>query len=108
VLGLSVTVNRKLIFTTRHKRPHNPQPATLADAPRAALATELLQLCERFFTNASPAVIAELHAFLIAEGVHPATTLGWFTDTLGFATYFIPSRANDRPAAPPTAGRGVS
>lgn len=52
-----------------------------------ALATELLQLCERFFTNASPAVIAELRAFVIAEGVHPATALGCFTDILGFATY---------------------
>ena len=30
------------------------QPATLAAAPQAALATELLQLCERFFTNAGP------------------------------------------------------
>jgi len=59
----------------------------LAAAPRAALATELLQLCERFFTTASPAVLAELRAFLIAEGVHPATVLDWFTDSRGFATY---------------------
>jgi hypothetical protein len=49
--------------------------------------TELLQLCERFFTTASPTVIAELHTFLVAEGVHPATALGWFTDSLAFATY---------------------
>jgi hypothetical protein len=62
-------------------------PSTLAAAPHAALATELPQLCERFFTTASPAVLAELRAFLIAEGVHPATLLGWFTDSLGFATY---------------------
>lgn len=55
--------------------PRSPlgQPASLAATPRPALATELLQLCERFFTNASPAVLAELRAFLIAEGVHPAT-----------------------------------
>jgi hypothetical protein len=46
----------------------------------------LLQLCERFFTIASPAVLAELRVFLMAEGVHPATALGWFTDSLGFAT----------------------
>jgi hypothetical protein len=32
-------------------------------------------------------VIAELHTFLGAEGVHPATALGWFTDSLAFATY---------------------
>jgi hypothetical protein len=32
-------------------------------------------------------VIAELHTFLVAEGVHPATALGWFTDSLAFATY---------------------
>jgi hypothetical protein len=44
-------------------RPPHGQPVTLAAAPRAALATELLQLCERFFTNASPAVLAELRAF---------------------------------------------
>jgi hypothetical protein len=31
-------------------------------------------------------VIAELHAFLTAEGVHPATALGWFTGSLGLAT----------------------
>ena len=30
------------------------QPATLAAAPQAALPTELLQLCERFFTYAGP------------------------------------------------------
>jgi hypothetical protein len=55
-------------------------------APRCP-ATELPQLCERFFITASPAELAELRAFLIAEGVHPATALGWFTDSLGFATY---------------------
>lgn len=68
-------------------RPPHGQPVTLAAAPRAALAAELLQLCERFFTTASPAVIAELHTFLVAEGVHPATALGWFTYSLAFATY---------------------
>jgi hypothetical protein len=34
-----------------------------------------------------PTMLAELHAFLTAEGVHPATVVGWFTDSLGFATY---------------------
>jgi len=57
-------------------RSHLGQPVTLAAAPRTALATELVQICERMFTNASPAVLAELHAFLTAEGVHPATALG--------------------------------
>ena len=59
----------------------------MAAAPRAALATGLLQPYERFFTTASPAVLVELRVLLIAEGVHPATVLGWFTDSLGFATY---------------------
>ena len=68
-------------------RPPHGQPVTLAAAPRAALATELLQLCERFFTTASPTVIAELHTFLVAEGVHPTTALDWFTDSLAVATY---------------------
>ena len=44
-------------------------------------------LGERFFTTAGSAVLAELRAFLTAEGVHPATALGWFTDSLGFGTY---------------------
>jgi hypothetical protein len=57
-------------------RPPHGQLVALAAAPRAALATELLQLSERFFTAASPTVIAELHTFLVAEAVHPATALG--------------------------------
>lgn len=32
-------------------------------------------------------MIAELHPFLVADSVHPATTLGWFTDSLACATY---------------------
>jgi hypothetical protein len=68
-------------------RPPHGQPVTLVAAPRAALTTELPQLCERFFTTAGPTVIAELHTFLVAEGVHAATALGWFTDSLAFATY---------------------
>lgn len=67
-------------------------------APRAALAAELLQLCERFFTIASPTVIAELHTFLVAEGVHPATALGWLP-TVSPSPPTIPSRVNNRPAA---------
>jgi hypothetical protein len=43
--------------------------------------------CERFFINAGPAVIAELHVFRIAECMHPATALGRFTVGLGFATH---------------------
>jgi hypothetical protein len=39
------------------------------------------------FTTARPTVIAELHTFLGAEAVHPAIALGWFTDSLAFATY---------------------
>jgi hypothetical protein len=67
-------------------RPPHGQPVSLAAAPRAVLAAELLQLCERFFITAGPTVVAELHTFLVAEGVHPATALGWFTDSLAFAT----------------------
>jgi hypothetical protein len=79
-------------------RPPHGQPVTLAAAPRAALATELLQLCERSFTTASPTVIAELHTFLVAEGVHPATALGWLP-TVSPSPPTIPSRMNNRPAA---------
>jgi hypothetical protein len=32
-------------------------------------------------------VIADLHALLTAEAAHPATAVGSFTDSLGFATY---------------------
>jgi len=74
-------------------RPLHGQPVTLAAAPRAALATELLQLCERFFTNASPAVLAELRAFLIAEGVHPSR-LGC-SPTASASPPTIPGRVND-------------
>lgn len=79
-------------------RPPHGQPVTLAAVPRAALATELLQLRERFFTTASPTVIAELHTFLVAEGVHPATPLGWLP-TVSPSPPTIPSRVNNRPAA---------
>ena len=69
--------------------PRSPlgEPATLAAAPRAALATELLQLCERFFNTASPAVLAELRAFLIAEGVTPPPRWAGSPTASRFATY---------------------
>jgi len=49
-------------------------------------AAGLLRLRERFFTSASPTVLAELHAFRAAEVVHPAAR-GWITPSRGFATY---------------------
>ena len=42
-------------------------------------------------------MLAELHAFLTAEGVHPAAR-GWITSSLGFASYH-PEPVNDRAAA---------
>jgi hypothetical protein len=48
---------------------------------------QALQLCERFFTTAGPAVIAELHAFRIAEGVHPPPRRTGSPTARGVATY---------------------
>jgi hypothetical protein len=79
-------------------RPPHGQLVTLAAAPRAALATELLQLCERFFTTASPTVIAELRTFLVAEGVHPPPRWAG-SPTVSPSPPTIPSRVNGRPAA---------
>lgn len=78
-------------------RPPHGQPVTLAGAPRVALATELLQLCERFFTTASPTVIAELHTFLVAEGIHPPPSWAG-SPAVSPSPPTIPSRVNDRPA----------
>jgi len=86
-------------------RSHLGQPVTLAAAPRTALATELSQICERMFTNASPAVLAELHAFLTAEGVHPPPRWG-SSPTASASPPAIPSRVNDHAAA--QRGGGVS
>ena len=60
-----------------------------ADMPNCGCSwpPELLQLYERFLTTAGPGVIAERHAFLTAEGAHPATAVGWFTDSLSLATH---------------------
>ena len=63
------------------------QPATLAAAPRAALATELLQLCERVLHHRQPGRARRAPRVPHGRGVHPATALGWFTDSLGFVTY---------------------
>jgi putative transposase len=56
-------------------------------ADRGVLAGLARLLPDRLFTTAGPTMIAELHTFLVAEGVHPTTALGWFTDSLAFATY---------------------
>jgi len=61
----------------------------LATGAAAALRTVLY--------HRRPGVIAELHAFLTAEGVHPATAVDWFTDSLGFAAYH-PEPVNDSAA----------
>jgi hypothetical protein len=45
--------------------------------------TELLELCEEFFRQASPAVHSELRQFVV-EHVHHGD-LGWFLDALGFS-----------------------
>jgi hypothetical protein len=52
--------------------------------------TELLELFDASFRQASPIVHAELHQFLTEHG-HRYGGLGWFLDALGFTTL-------DRPA----------
>jgi hypothetical protein len=54
------------------------QHGSTGPAPRLRIRTALL--------NREPGT-SDFEAALIAEGVHPATALGWFTDGLGFATY---------------------
>jgi hypothetical protein len=48
------------------------------------ITTELLELCEQFFRQASPAVHTELRQFLTEHGHYG--DLGWFLDALGFTT----------------------
>jgi hypothetical protein len=48
------------------------------------ITTELLELCEQFFRQASTIVHTELGQFLNEHG-HPGG-LGWFLDALGFTT----------------------
>lgn len=61
--------------------------AELVGVPGSAITVELLGLGEEFFRHASPAVLTELRQFLTAHGCHPNTGLGWFLDSLGFATF---------------------
>jgi hypothetical protein len=46
------------------------------------ITTELLELCDELFRQASPLVHTELHQFLTERGHDGA--LGWFLDALGF------------------------
>lgn len=46
------------------------------------ITTELLELCEEFFRQASPMVHGELDQFLTEHG--HSGGLGWFIDALGF------------------------
>ena len=55
------------------------------------ITTELLELCEKFFCQASPAVHSELRQFLI-EHIHHGDP-GWFLDALGFFTLNRAQRA---------------
>jgi hypothetical protein len=45
------------------------------------ITTELLEICDEFFRQASPLVHTELRQFLTERGHHGA--LGWFLDALG-------------------------
>jgi hypothetical protein len=61
-----------------------PDPDVQFGVPPEQLTTELLELCEQFFREASPTVHTELRRFLTEHGHHGG--LGWFLDALGFTT----------------------
>jgi hypothetical protein len=62
------------------------------------ITTELLELCEQFFRQASPTVHTELRQFLTEHGHHRG--LGWFLDALGFTTLNRAALNNHRGGAP--------
>lgn len=61
-----------------------PQAAVTFTGPQAASPSELLELCEEFLRSASPAVHAELRAFLTAQPHRPDP--GLLIDLPGFST----------------------
>lgn len=67
-------------LTVRQSDPARPAPVALTQYTVATV-HELLALAEEFFRTASPAVRAELRAYLDAQ-VPPADP-GWFIDMLG-------------------------
>jgi hypothetical protein len=61
-----------------------PDPDAQVSVPPEQITTELLELCDEFFRQASPIVHTELRQFLTDHGHRGG--LGWFLDALGFTT----------------------
>ena len=74
-----------------------PEPDAQISVPPEHI-TELLELCEQFFRQASPSVHTELRQFLTEHGHHGG--LGWFLDALSFH-HPEPHRPEDTPAIIP-------
>jgi hypothetical protein len=64
--------------------PDAPDPDAQVSVPPEQITTELLELCDEFFRQASPIVHTELRQFLTDHGHHGG--LGWFLDALRFTT----------------------
>jgi hypothetical protein len=62
--------------------PDAPDPDAQVSVPPEQITTELLELCDEFFRQASPIVHTELRQFLTDHGHHGG--LGWFLDALRF------------------------
>ena len=77
-----------------------PGPDAQLDVPPQQITTELLELCDEFFRQASPIVHTELRHFLVEHGYQPSG-LGWFIDALGFTTLNRTARRT-QPASNPS------
>jgi hypothetical protein len=62
--------------------PDPDDPEVEFGVPPEQITTELLELCEEFFRQASPIVHTELRRALTEHGHHGG--LGWFLDALCF------------------------
>ena len=78
----------------------HPIPTPSSCVAPEQITTQLLELCEQFFRQASPIVHTELRQFLAEHGYHHGG-FGWFLDALGFTTL-------DRTALNHTAGGASS
>jgi hypothetical protein len=73
--------------------PDPADPDAQFGVPPEQITTELLELCEQFFRQASPTVRTELRQFLTEHGHRGG--LGWFLDALGFTTLNYTALANN-------------
>jgi hypothetical protein len=77
--------------------PDPNDPGVQFSVPPEQIITELLELCEQFFRQASPTVHTELRQFLTEHGHNGG--LGWYLDALGFrAKPLHRTRAKRKPA----------